>query len=185
MAEGFDSRDENAVVIYKSLQDGRIWTRPKIEFLSEVAVGEEKKPRFVFLRENENGSWEERYKRALADYQNLLKQTAKEKAEFAKYALTDFLHNILPIYDYLKMSLVGLDGKDKDNPWVEGVEHVLHKFKKVLNQHGIEEIRAVGEKFNYDTMEAVGGQGERVKQEVMPGYKLHDKVIRHAKVILG
>jgi molecular chaperone GrpE len=113
-----------------------------------------------------------------------MKQTTKDKEDFAKYALTDFLHNVLPVYDHLKMSLYGLSEEDGDNPWVEGVRHVLKQFKDVLAQHGIEEIKTVGEKFDHNTMEAIDGEGETVKQEVMPGYKLNGKVIRPAKVIV-
>ena len=59
------------------------------------------------------------------------------------------------------------------------------KFKELLNQSGVEEIKTVGEKFNYELMDAVDGQGEIVKQELMPGYRLRGKVIRAAKVIVS
>ena len=184
LGEGFDSQDEGAVVIYKSLKDNKIWVRPKSEFLEEVEVKGEKKTRFEFLHEDEDEIWEHRYKRALADYQNLLKQTVKDKEEFVKYALNDFLQNVLPVYDHLKMALGGLKEEEEKNPWVEGVKHVLKQFKSVLEQHGIEEIGTVGAKFDHETMEAIDGAGETVAVEVMPGYKLHGKVIRHAKVIV-
>ncbi|MFA5155032.1 MAG: nucleotide exchange factor GrpE [Patescibacteria group bacterium] len=129
-------------------------------------------------------SWENKYLRALADYQNLLKQTAKDKEDFAKYALTDFLHNVLPVYDHLKLAMAGLGEADNQNPWAEGVRHVLKQFKDVLSQHGIEEIETVGQKFDHNTMDALDGSGDTVKQEVMPGYRLNGKVIRPAKVVV-
>lgn len=176
---------ESEVVVYESLQDGQVWVRPKVEFLGFKEKDGEQKKRFTFLREESDlGSWEERYKRALADYQNLLKQTAKERQEFIRYALDDFLQNVLPVYDHLKMSLSSLPEGELKNPWVEGVGHVLKQFKEVLCQHGIEEIKTVGEKFDHQTMEAVSGSGEIVKVEVQPGYKLNGKLIRPAKVIV-
>jgi len=183
--EATDTKDhEGKVVVYQSLKDNGVWVRSKEEFLGFKEVNGEKKKRFIFLREEEEDSFENKYLRALADYQNLLKQTGKEKAEFIKYALTDFLHNILPIYDHLKLSMKGLSEAEAKNPWAQGVSHVLKQFKEVLAQHGIEEIKTVGEKFDHDLMEAIDGTGEKIKQEVMPGYKLNGKVIRPAKVIV-
>ncbi|MFA5184827.1 MAG: nucleotide exchange factor GrpE [Patescibacteria group bacterium] len=180
-----DSRDHKTeVVVYQSVADEQIWVRAKEEFLGEKEIDGEKKPRFTFSREEEEESWEHKYKRALADYQNLLKATVKDKEDFAKYALTDFLHNVLPVYDHLKLSMSGLSEAEGKNPWVEGVRHVLKQFKDVLAQHGIEEISTVGEKFDHHTMDALDGNGETVKQEIMPGYKLNGKVIRPAKVIV-
>ncbi|PIR13610.1 nucleotide exchange factor GrpE [Candidatus Falkowbacteria bacterium CG11_big_fil_rev_8_21_14_0_20_39_10] len=54
---------------------------------------------------SENESFEHRYKRALADYQNLLKRTAQDKQEFARYANEQLILEIIPVYDNLKMSL--------------------------------------------------------------------------------
>jgi len=132
----------------------------------------------------EDESFKDKYLRALADYQNLLKQTAKDREDFLKYALNDFLQNILPIYDHLKLSMSGLSEEEGKNAWAVGVKHVLNQFKDVLAQHGIEEVKTAGEPFDHNTMEAIDGTGETVKQEVMPGYKLNGKVIRPAKVIV-
>ncbi len=180
-----DTKDHaSEVVVYQSLQDGKIWVRSEEEFLGFKEIDGEKKARFTFVSEEDEEPWEHKYKRALADYQNLLKQTAKDKEDFAKYALTDFLHNVLPVYDHLKMSLYGLSEEEGKNAWAEGVRHVLKQFKDVLEQHGIEEIKTVGEAFDHNTMEAIDGSGETVKQEIMPGYRLNGKVIRPAKVIV-
>jgi len=183
--EATDTKDhEGKVVVYQSLKDNGIWVRSKEEFLGFKEINGAKKKRFVFLREEEEDAFENKYLRALADYQNLLKQTGKEKTEFIKYALTDFLHNVLPVYDHLKMSMNGLSEEEIKNPWAQGVGHVLKQFKDVLLQHGIEEIKTVGEKFDHETMEALEGQGEMIKKEVMPGYRLNGKVIRPAKVVV-
>lgn len=176
---------EDMVVYQDAHQEDNLWVRPKKMFLEEVEIKGEKKPRFEFIAEEEVDSWENKYLRALADYQNLLKQNAKDRQELVKYALEDFLHNLLPVYDHLKMSLSGLSETDKQNPWAQGVSHVLKQFKDVLNAYGIEEIKTVGEKFNHEIMEAVDGSGEMVKQEIMTGYKLNGKVIRPAKVIVS
>jgi molecular chaperone GrpE len=180
-----NTENKEPMVVYQDINDEKkVWVRPEEMFLEEVEVKGKKQPRFEFLREEEIEPWEHQYKRALADYQNLVKQNAKDRSELIKYAVSDFLHDILPVYDHLKMSVTGLSEEESKNAWVEGVRHVLKQFKEVLKNNGIEEIKTVGEKFDHDTMEAIDGSGETVKQEIMPGYKLNGKVIRHAKVIV-
>lgn len=184
LEEALDLEKKELLVIYRSLSDEKIWSRKKKNFLEKVEVKGEKKPRFEFLREVEIASSEQKYLRALADYQNLLKQSTKERLEFVKFALEDFLHDLLPVYDHLKLSLKGLSEEEGKSAWVEGVRHVLKQFKTTLENRGVEEIKTEGAKFNHDEMEAIDGEGEKVKSVVMPGYKLNGKVIRVAKVIV-
>ncbi len=129
-------------------------------------------------------NWEHKYKLALADYQNLLKKTAADKTEFAKYAISDLLEDIIPVYDHLKMSLNGLPAEEENSAWVTGVKYVLKQFTDVLSARGVEEIKTVGEKFDHNTMEALEGEGETVSREIMSGYKLNGRLIRAAKVIV-
>lgn len=162
-----------------------LWVAP--EKTSELKIAKSVKPLIEYYLEKikDNGeTWEHKYLRALADYQNLVKATAKDRKDFVKYALEDFLQDILPVYDHLKMSVASLSEEEGKNPWAVGVRHVLKQFKDVLETRGVEEIKTLGEKFDHNLMEAIDGQGETVKQEIMPGYKLNSKVIRHAKVIV-
>ncbi|MEI7620513.1 MAG: nucleotide exchange factor GrpE [Candidatus Falkowbacteria bacterium] len=131
-----------------------------------------------------NEDYKEQYLRALADYQNLARQGQKEKEEFFRYALADFLQDILPVYDNLKTSVATLTEEETKSPWVEGVKYVLKQFKDILEARGVEEIKTVGETFNHETMEALEGEGELVEKEVKAGYKLNGKVISPAKVIV-
>ena len=126
-----------------------------------------------------------KYKRALADYQNLLKRTDTEKQEFIKYANERLLYEILPVYDNLKISLSHIDEEARGNGWAEGIKYVVKQFKDILNNLGVEEIKTSNEKFDHNTMEAVEGKGEKVKKEVKAGYKLSGKVIIPAKVIVN
>ncbi len=181
-----NSENKEDMVAYQDLSDdSKIWVRPRSMFIEEVETDGEKKPRFEFIREEEAESTEQKYLRALADYQNLLKSTAKDREDFVKYATSDFLQDLLPIYDHLKMSISGLSEEEAKNPWAVGVGYVLKQFKDLLESKGIEEIKTVGEPFDHDLMEALDGQGEIVKQEIASGYKLRGKVIRPAKVIVG
>ena len=184
--------NQEELVVYEALGDGKLWLRPYSEFVEKIPLKDGKKHRFQFLSKEEDGfskseddkAWEDKYKRALADYHNLLKQSAQEKQDFIKYSLSDILTDILPIYDHLKLSLSGLKEEEADNAWVVGVKHVLKEFKDVLKARGVEEIKTKQEKFDHNTMEALAGSGDHVKQEIMPGYKLNGRVIRPAKVIV-
>lgn len=134
--------------------------------------------------EEEKNDLEGRLKRALADYHNLSKNIAQEKADFIRYSLQDFFLEILPIYQNLRMAINSLGEKERDNPWVEGVKYVIKQFQDVFRNNGLEEIKTVGEKFDYNLMEAIEGNGEIVVKEVNPGYKLKGKVIMPARVVL-
>ena len=186
LGEAKNSETKEIEVIYQDLKDeNKIWVRSKTMFIQEVEVEGEKKPRFEFIKEEDELSWEHKSKLAMADYQNLLKKTASDKKEFAKYAISDLLEDIIPVYDHLKMSLAGLPAEEETSAWVVGVKYVLKQFKDILEVRGVEEIKTVGEKFDHHTMEALEGEGELVTKEVMPGYKLNGRLIKAAKVIVS
>ena len=125
----------------------------------------------------ESDSYEAKYLRALADYHNLMKRTVQEKQEFFQYAIANFLQDMLPIYDNLKLSVSNLNEADAKSPWVEGVKHVIKQFRESLAALGVTEIKTVGEKFDHNSMEALEGSGEMVIKEVKAGYILNGKVI--------
>ncbi|MBI4653030.1 nucleotide exchange factor GrpE [Candidatus Kuenenbacteria bacterium] len=132
----------------------------------------------------------DKYKRALADYQNLLKQTAREKMEFVVYANEQMIKEILPVYDHLKMAIKHCDN-ELNNSWLEGVRHVVKQFKDVLEKIGVEEIEVKDKKFDPNLMDAISSEetddknlDEQVAKQVMAGYKLNGKVIKVARVVV-
>ncbi|MEI6596986.1 MAG: nucleotide exchange factor GrpE [bacterium] len=162
-----------------------------LEHLENKLNGHEDKP-------SDTKVLEDKYKRALADYQNLLKQTAKEKMEFAVYANEQMLREILPVYDHLKMAIEHHNGEPNDD-WLKGVKHVVKQFKDVLEKIGVEEIlvpteaseKVKGKKFDHNLMDALSSEETNdekldglVSREVKTGYKLNGKVIEPAKVIV-
>jgi molecular chaperone GrpE len=126
-----------------------------------------------------------KYKRALADYQNLFKETAREKEGFAKFANERIILDMIAVYDNLKISLAHAGETEKSNGWAEGIKYIIKQFGDVLKNYGVEEIKTEGEKFDPNTMEAVEGSGDVVKREIRAGYKLSGKVIVAAKVALN
>jgi len=128
--------------------------------------------------------YKNKYLRALADYQNLLKRSSEEKQEFAKFANENFLMDVIPVYDNLKVALKHINDEVESNGWVTGIKYVVKQFKNFLEGNGVEEIKTVGENFDHSTMEALKGKGEKVVKELKSGYKLKGKVIVAAKVEL-
>jgi molecular chaperone GrpE len=128
--------------------------------------------------------FENKYKRALADYQNLLKRTAVEKQDFAKYANEGIIRDILPVYDNLRISLEHMDDEAKNNGLAEGIKYVVKQFWDALLSNGVSEIEVKNKKFDPMEMEAISGKGKKVKKIIKPGYKLNGKVIAAAKVEL-
>jgi molecular chaperone GrpE len=127
------------------------------------------------------------WKRALADYENLKKQTQKEKEEFAKFANLNLILELIPVYNNFKLSFEHLPDEIKDNNWVKGVDHIEKQFMKVLEDNGLQQIiPQVNDEFNPQEMEAVESNGEKNKIDkvVAIGYKLKDKVVVPAKVIV-
>lgn len=129
-----------------------------------------------------------KYKLALADYQNLVKQTAKERIDLALYANEVLILEMIPVYDNLKLTLQHYP-PDSDKSWLTGLQHVIQQFKKVLEENGVKEIETKNKKFDHDLMEAVEtidtedeNQDDMVAKELKAGYKLHDKVIIPARV---
>lgn len=133
---------------------------------------------------NEKIEIELAHKRALADYQNLVKHSSNEKIEFFKYSLEKFLLEALPVFDNLKMAISTLNENEQNSPWVEGIKYVIKQFREIFLENGVVEIKTVGERFDYNKMEAVKGDGDIIKKEIRPGYLLNEKVIIPAKVVL-
>ena len=121
-----------------------------------------------------------KWKRALADYANLEKRINKEKEVFVKFSNAQLLENLLPILDDLERA--GQHLKD------QGLSLAISKFKEVLEKENLEEIKAQGEEFNPELMEAVEivkGPKNRVVEVVNKGYLLNNRVLRIAKVKVG
>ena len=123
-----------------------------------------------------------------AEFDNYRKRTLKEKAELILNGGEKAVQAILPVIDDMERALQ--NGENTDDPQVlrEGMELIYHKFMKSLEGLGVKKIDTDGADFDTDLHEAVAmvpGMGDDKKGKVIDclqkGYKLNDKVIRHAK----
>jgi molecular chaperone GrpE len=128
------------------------------------------------------------WQRAQADFVNYKRFTEQDKAETCKYASANLLTAILPVLDDFERALAAIPPTDNDQKWVEGLKLIDRKFRNVLEKQGVTGIMALGMEFDPRFMDAITtgkGKIDMVIQELEKGYKLQDKVIRPAKVIVG
>lgn len=123
----------------------------------------------------------ENWKRALADYQNLVKRYEREKADFVAFANTNLILKLIAVLDHLLKAQAYLNDP--------GLDLAIKQFTGVLTEEGLAEIEILGKEFNPEEMEAVvvaeGEAGHKVVEVISKGYKLKGKVIRIAKVKVG
>lgn len=127
--------------------------------------------------------WKNKYLRALADYQNLEKQTQAEKQEIRNTAEEVLIKKLLPVVDALK--------KAKDHFNDEGINLIHKELHAALEASGFKRIPAIQlneELFNPHTMECVEvveGKNNVVVEETLPGYTLRDRMLRPTQVKVG
>jgi len=128
----------------------------------------------------------------VAEFENYRKRTLKERAELILNGGEKFITSILPIIDDMERAIE--NGAKTDDPEVlrEGMTLIHQKFMKTLEAQGVSKIDTENADFDTDVHEAVAmvpGMGDDKKGKVIDclqqGYKLNDKVIRHAKVAVG
>ncbi|WP_315508637.1 nucleotide exchange factor GrpE [Alloprevotella tannerae] len=130
--------------------------------------------------------------RQLAEFDNYRKRTLKEKAELILNGGEKVMTSLLPILDDLARAQENIEKNQDYNTLKEGVDLIVKKLYKVLGEQGLSVIEAEGQPFDTDYFEAVAlvpvedeTQKGKVIDCVQTGYKLNDKVIRHAKVVVG
>ena len=135
---------------------------------------------------------QDRYLRQAAEFDNYRKRTMKEKADLIKSAAEKVMVAELPIVDDMDRAMDNMEkGMDAD-ACIEGFKLIAQKFKNTLAQQGLEKIDTDGQDFDTDYHEAIAlipAPSEELKGKILDcvqaGYKLGDKVIRHAKVAVG
>ncbi|MCQ2588029.1 MAG: nucleotide exchange factor GrpE [Treponema sp.] len=162
---------------------------------SEKAPEAEKEPtleeKYAAL-EKENADLKDQLLRRAADFDNYRKRMIKEKAETAEYANSNLLADLLDSLDNFDRTVeAGATATDVKSV-VEGIKMINCSLVKMLeDKYGLTGYGAEGDEFNPDEHEAIGRmeeegiEKETLKQVYLKGYKLKDKVIRHAKVMVS
>lgn len=130
----------------------------------------------------------DRFKRIMAEFENFKKRSSKEREGLYSSLVADIITAFLPVQDNLEKAI---QAKTEDEGFKQGIELVTKQISEIFKKFGVEEIETVGKPFDPELHEAVSmvqdeTLGEKiVKEEFRKGYKIGNKVIRHAMVVVA
>lgn len=142
--------------------------------------------------EAEVNEYKDKYLRLVAEFDNFRKRSAKERVELIQTAGKDVVKSMLVVLDDMERANKQMETATDVEGVKEGVNLVFNKLQHVLQQKGLKRMESVNHEFNPDIHEAITDipaptedmQG-KVIDEIEPGYYLNEKLIRHAKVVVG
>ncbi|MCU0460707.1 MAG: nucleotide exchange factor GrpE [Bacteroidales bacterium] len=153
---------------------------------SDKVVKEEPSP------EEKLAEMQDRYLRLSAEFDNYRKRSLREKMELYKYASEEVLLKILPVMDDFERALANMENATDCLAIKSGIDLIYAKFTDFLKQNEVREIESINSPFNVDLHDAVAKTAVEdeakkgiIVDVVKKGYYLKDKVIRHAKVVIG
>ncbi|HET9430967.1 MAG TPA: nucleotide exchange factor GrpE, partial [Chitinophagaceae bacterium] len=134
----------------------------------------------------------DKYLRLVAEFDNFKRRNARERIEMIQTAGRDVITELLDVLDDCDRAQKQLDSSEDVNLIKEGVMLVFNKLRHTLQARGVKKMETLNQEFNPDLHEAITeipAPSEELKgkilDEVMKGYYLNDKIIRHAKVVVG
>lgn len=135
--------------------------------------------------------WKDKFVRLQAEFDNYRKRTLREKMDLVQTGGSDVLKAMLPVKDDVDRALAAMQKTEDIEAVRKGVELIAQKFGEALKQKGVTEIEVIGKPFDEEVAEAVArfpaGDDQKglVIDAVQTGYKLGEKVLRFAKVVVG
>lgn len=135
----------------------------------------------------------EKYLRLFAEFDNFRKRTQKEKSEWISTASEELIKKLLPVVDDFERAMASFDRSGDLETMKQGVQLVQHKLNSTLEQQGLKPIEdPKGKELDTDLHEAITSISApsddlkgKIIDQVEKGYRLNEKVIRYAKVVVG
>jgi molecular chaperone GrpE len=134
----------------------------------------------------------DKYMRLSAEFDNYRKRTLKERMDLMKTAGERIFMDILPVMDNFERAMNAMGTAKEIEPVVEGVNLIYTRFAEFLKQNGLEEIETKKADFDVELHEAITkmpAPSKKLRGKIIDcvekGYKLNDKVVRYAKVVVG
>lgn len=128
----------------------------------------------------------------MAEFDNFRKRTLKEKSEIIKNAGENVLKGLLPVMDDFERGIKAAESSEDSTSIKEGMLLIYNKLKKYLSQNGVKEFDPSDDTFDADRHEAISvvpvpdeSKKGKILDTVEKGYMINDKVLRHAKVVVG
>lgn len=134
----------------------------------------------------------DKYVRKVAEFDNFKRRNAKERMELIQTAGRDVITELLDVLDDCDRAQKQMEANDDPSTIKEGVLLVFNKFRNIMQSRGVKAMETIKTEFNPDLHEAIteipatsSDLKGKVVDEVTKGYYLNDKIIRHAKVVVG
>lgn len=130
----------------------------------------------------------DKYLRTLAEYENFRKRSEKEKTQMFELGAKSIIEALLPVVDNFERALSHVQEEEKDSPFVKGIEGIYKQIQKMFADCNIQEIEALGKKFdpalhNAVMTEEVGdAEEDTITQDLQKGYTYRGNVVRHSMV---
>ena len=156
---------------------------------SDEGVDENAGPETLTEAQEAIAELNERIVRLTADFDNFRKRAQREKDEARQFANQGLLEKLLPVLDNFEMALTAV--KDADPSVRDGVQMILDQLLGVLKESGVEPVDAMGQPFDPNLHEALSQEETTeveegtVVQQVQRGYKLNDRLVRPARVVVA
>jgi len=134
---------------------------------------------------------QDRLLRALAEMDNMRRRSQRDREEFTRYATESLLRDLIPIVDNFDRALAAARTNRDAAKVVEGVELIQRELLRVLERAGVKRYSALGQPFDPTRHEATArvvstdAKPNTVVAEILPGYLLHDRVLRAAQVAVA
>ncbi len=128
------------------------------------------------------------WQRTQADFINYKRRSEQEREEVSKFANASLMFSLLPILDDLDRAFTSIPPNLARLTWVDGIRLIERKIQAGLETQGLSPIKALGEPFDPNFHEAAmhsKGKEGIVIEELQKGYKLYDRVVRPAMVVVG
>lgn len=183
---GFKSEEEKDMV---SDDQETKTSKSETEVLPDAEI-EETDP--VSRLEAELTTANDKYLRLYSEFENYKKRVARDRVEQAKMASADILSALISIIDDLERAIKSAEESKDNSSAIEGVKLIYNKIKNFTASKGLTLMESTGKTFDPELHDAIANVPApapdlkgKVVEEIEKGYYLYDKVIRHAKVVVG
>ncbi len=134
----------------------------------------------------------DKFVRKVAEFENFRRRSAKERVELIQTAGKEVITDLLDVLDDCDRAQKQIEKSEDNKEIKDGVLLVFNKLRNILSAKGLKPMQTIHEEFNPDLHEAIteipaptGESKGKILDEIVKGYYLNDKIIRHAKVVVG
>lgn len=157
----------------------------------QASAAPEEQPGETDVLQGEIADLQDRLLRTAAEFENYKKRQHREREEFLRYRYEPLVRELLPVLDSFERAIRSSEGARDYQAFHDGVELILNQLGEVLRRAGVEREEPEGEPFDPHRHEAVATmpsedvEADHIAVVVEPGYHLHDRVVRPAKVVVS